>query len=107
MKLSACAATSCQDMTVHVHFVSDLLAISDWVLWDIMKRQRGGVRQRLTSKSSQEVFASDARAVGAKSELAHLLVSQYSWGSISAVAVQQYAAAAVADGASHVDLHRT
>ena len=58
-----------------------------------------GVRKRIA--------AHEAATRKKPSALGKLLAAQFCWGHLSAVAVQQYAAAAVQDGANHADLCRT
>ena len=71
----------------------------------VLMRKGGGHRKRVQAYEAAQQAASESSQRG--SRLGKLLAEQYCWGFLSAIAVQQFAAAAVADGASHDDLKRT
>ena len=61
-----------------------------------------GHRKRVAAYEAAQ--AASASSTG--SHLGKLLIQQYCWGFMSAIVLQQFAAAAVADGATHDDLKR-
>ena len=65
------------------------------------RRRRGGHLQRAAFEHSVVVDATVSIGTG---KLANLLLEKWSWGELSARQVQLFAAAAVADGSTHIDL---
>ena len=69
---------------------------------DPPKGVRGGYKQKLQWQQA----SSSSSSPSGKSYLATLLVSKFVWGEISAPLLQQVAAAAFADGATHPDIKK-